>query len=44
MLLGPAHRHADEKKCRVMCALVLIQDERDEHLVGVFFKHVSNAH
>src|SRR5262245_49387670 len=39
-MLGAALRYADEKKCRVVCALALIQDERDERRVSyrVFFK------
>src|SRR5262245_60181395 len=44
-MLGAAHSHADEKKCRVVCA-GLIQDERDEHRVSyrVFFKRSRHRH
>ena len=32
-MLGPAHRHADEKQIRTVCP-VLLQLERDEYLVS----------
>jgi hypothetical protein len=43
-MLGPAQRHADEKKCRVVCVLVLIQDERDEHLFSHYVLSKRSLH
>src|SRR5262245_17687400 len=44
-MLGAAQLHADDHKCRIVCS-VLIQYERDEHLVSYlfFFKRSRHRH